>query len=278
VLTVVLALGTSVCYGMANFFGPQLSKRDSLVTVLVVSQVAALLACLVYLAIAGGPFLDGEPLLIALLAGLGNAGGLIGFYKAAELGPISVVAPIGATAVSIPVFWGLSQGEGITVLQTLGLALAGAGCVLAARRPPTPDESHVDPRGSIIWAFGSMIFFGTFLTALPEAAAHGRAWTLVDARLALLVCVAIWAGPKLRTVRLSSETKWQTTPGLLLVAGTLLYAAAASRDNLSLVSPLSSLFPVVIVILGIVVLNERPSRIQSVGVATALAGVILLAT
>jgi hypothetical protein len=48
-LAMTLALGTSVCYGVSNFLGPQLARRHAL--------------------------------------GAGNAGGLIGFYKAAELGP-----------------------------------------------------------------------------------------------------------------------------------------------------------------------------------------------
>lgn len=275
-LTVVLALGTSVCYGVANFLGPLLSRRDTLVAVLIVSQTAALVACLAYLALDQGPFLTGEPLLIALLAGVGNAGGLIGFYKAAEYGPLAVVAPIGATAVSVPVLWGLAHGDELTALQGAGLVLAAGGCVLAARRPDNP-AAHVDMRRCVLWAVGSVGFFGIFLVALPAAAEHGRAWTLVDARLALLVVAAAWAGRRLRTIRFSGETKWQTTPGLLLVAGTLSYAAANARGDLSLVAVLSTLFPVVIVALGIVVLDERPTRAQAIGVATALTGVVFLA-
>ena len=49
-LAIVLALGSSACYGVSNFVGPQLAKRHALVAVLVTSQIAALIACLVYVA------------------------------------------------------------------------------------------------------------------------------------------------------------------------------------------------------------------------------------
>ena len=50
-LAIVLALGSSACYGVSNFVGPQLAKRHALVDVLVTSQVAALIACLAYVAV-----------------------------------------------------------------------------------------------------------------------------------------------------------------------------------------------------------------------------------
>lgn len=276
-LTVALALGTSLCYGVANFLGPLLSRRDTLVAVFIVSQLAALAGCLLYLAVDRGPFLDGGPLLVALLAGGANAGGILGFYKAAEFGPLSVVAPIGATAVAVPVAWGLAHGDELTALQGAGLVLAAGGCVVAARKPVPTEGMELDLRRCLGWIGVSVIGFGIFLVALPEAAEHGRAWALVDARIALLAVAAAWAGSRLRDIRLSTETKWQLTPGILLVTGTLMYAAAASRDHLSLVAVLSTLFPVVIVALGVVVLGERPTRMQALGVATALVGVIFLA-
>jgi drug/metabolite transporter (DMT)-like permease len=112
-LVLFLALGASLCYGVSNFMGPQLVRRHALVSVLVLSQAAALGACVLYLLIDGSRELPAPDVWLALLAGAGNAGGLIGFYKAAELGPLSVVAPIGASGVVIPVVWGLASGDSL---------------------------------------------------------------------------------------------------------------------------------------------------------------------
>ena len=62
-----------------------------------------------------------------------TAAGLIGFYKAAELGPLSIVAPIGATGAIVPVAYGLATGDTLKATQVAGVVLAMAGAALAAR-------------------------------------------------------------------------------------------------------------------------------------------------
>jgi len=279
-LVVALALGSSACYGLSNFLGPQLARRHTLVAVLIVSQSAALAACALYLLTAGGRTLSATDTWLALLAGLGNAGGLIGFYKAAELGPLAVAAPIGALGAVIPVVWGLTSGDSLGIAQFAGLILAMGGAALAARRPAAGGHSlanYPDPRASVIWAAGSAVAFGVFLTALPKASAHGQPWALFDARLALIVLLVLWARRDLGAVKLQRASIALAVPGLLLVGGTLLYTTATSRGALSLVSVLGSMFPVVTVGLGVAILRERLSRTQAIGVAAALAGVILIA-
>lgn len=280
VLAIALALGSSTCYGVSNFLGPQLARRHTVASVLVLSQLAALAASALFLVAHGGQRLPPSDMWLALLAGAGNAGGLIGFYVAAELGPLSVVAPIGAVGAVVPVIWGLTTGDSLKITQAAGLVLAMGGAVLAARRPlATAGQAprYPDPRASAIWAAGSAVAFGIFLTALPEASAHGQAWALFDARLGLVILLALWAGRRLRTIRISRGSALLTVPGLLLITGTLLYTTAAAHGQLSLVSVLGSLFPVVTVGLGVAVLQERLSRTQVVGVAAALGGIVLIA-
>jgi len=280
VLAVSLALGCSVCYGVSNFLGPQLAKRQTVVAVLVLSQVAALVACLVYVVAAPGPALPAGEAVTAVVAGLGNAVGLIGFYRAAELGPLALVAPIGATGAAVPVLFGLATGDSLQPWQVVGIVLAMAGAALAARQGPAEqalDRAYPDIRASVAWAVGSAVAFGVFLTALPEASDSGQAWALLDARLALVVLLLVWAGRRLADVPFDRSSFLLAVPGLLLVLGTGLYAAAAGEGQLSLVSVLGSLFPVVTVGLGVAVVGERLTRIQAVGVASALAGIVLIA-
>ncbi len=280
-LAVVLALGSSACYGVSNFIGPQLARQHALVTVIFLSQLAALIACALYVAEDGGAALPTSGLLLALLAGVGNAVGLIGFYKAAELGPLSVAAPIGATGAVLPVVWGLATGDALRWNHALGIVLAMGGAALAARRAAEGEgsaRSYPDPRSSAIYAALSAVAFGVFLTALPAATEDGRAWALLDARIALIVLVAVWAGRRLTAVRVERRNlPLLAVPGLLLVLGTVLYTIAADHGQLSLVSVLGSLFPIFTVGLGMAVLGERLSRGQAVGVGAALAGIVLIA-
>jgi drug/metabolite transporter (DMT)-like permease len=66
--------------------------------------------------------------------------------------------------------------------------------------------------------------------------------------------------------------------GVLDTSANLLFADASTRGNLGVVGVLSSLYPVVTVVLARLVLAERLSWSQSAGVAVALLGVGLLAT
>jgi len=68
-----------------------------------------------------------------------------------------------------------------------------------------------------------------------------------------------------------------TVPGLLLVAGTLLYTVAADHGQLSIVSVAGSLFPIFTIGLGVTLLGERLSRPQALGIAAALTGIALVA-
>jgi uncharacterized membrane protein len=279
-LAICLALGSSACYGVSNFIGPQLAKRHALVAVLFISQLAALAVCAIYLLFAAGPGLSAAEVGYAALAGAGNAGGLIGFYKAAELGPLSIAAPIGALGAIVPALWGIATGDRLTAFEGVGLVLAIAGAALVARRADDPDEEvrYADPRASVIWAIASAVAFGVFLTAIPAASDSDRAWALLDSRLVLVALIAVWAGRRLAEVDFRAGGARLTVPGLLLIAGTLLYTFAAHRGQLSIVSVLGALFPLFTVGLSVALLDDRLSREQTWGVVAAFTGVALIAS
>lgn len=280
-LAIALALGCSACYGISNFIGPQLASRHTLVSVLILSQAAALGACVLYVvATPNGRTLPASDTWLAALAGAGNAGGLIGFYKAAERAPLAVVAPIGALGTVIPVLWGLTGGDTLGPTQLAGIALAIMGTVLAARAPrSTVRQAQNDSslRAGAMLAACSALAFGVFLTALPEASHQGRAWALLDSRLVMFAMLLLWAGPRLRELRLGRSAATLTIPGILLVSGTLLYTTATAHGQLSIVSAVGSLFPVFTVCLGMALLGERLSRVQCLGVLAALTGIVLVA-
>src|SRR5215208_6324868 len=90
----ILAFVASISWGVADFLGGLKSRSLSLLVVLVVSQLAGLLAMVAVILIRGaGP---PEPRFIpfAMAGGLAVAMGLGAFYRALAVGTMSVVAPI----------------------------------------------------------------------------------------------------------------------------------------------------------------------------------------
>jgi drug/metabolite transporter (DMT)-like permease len=64
--------------------------------------------------------------------------------------------------------------------------------------------------------------------------------------------------------------------GVLDVSADVFFAFATTIGLLSIVSILSSLYPVATVILARIVLRERMARLQQFGIVMALAGVLLI--
>lgn len=288
-MAVALALLTSLAYGLSNYVGPRLARDAPLYLLLVVGQGCSLvLAGVVVLAYGEAPP-PVDDLAYALLAGLGNAGGLVLLYRAAAIGPLSVVMPIGALGAAVPVVVGVAGGDGVTVLKAAGMVLALAGVVLVARKPtttapaapaPPPGMTPAAPdrkAGAVLLAAGSALCFGTFLAAMGPASEDSAPWAVLTSRVSLLVVLVSLA------VRLGALKHARArglpllaVPGLLLFTGTLAYAAATREGDLSVVSVLSSLFPVVTVALALALDRERLSGPQALGVAGTIAGVVLL--
>ena len=65
--------------------------------------------------------------------------------------------------------------------------------------------------------------------------------------------------------------------GVADLSANALFALASQRGLLSVVAVLGSLFPVVTVLLAHLVLHERISRVQFLGIAVALVGVAVVA-
>lgn len=273
---VLLALLTALCYGVANYAGALVTRAFSLGGVLLVGQVVGVVGAAVLLAVRGGAAPDGGPLLLGALAGVCNAAALAALYAAAAAGPISIVAPIGATGAVVPVAVALLTGERPAVLQLVGIPLAVVGVALAAARE-SGGAAQASPR-TLLLAAGSALAFGGFLALFGAASDADPPWAVFTSRLALVVCTAVVVlGRRLPVAVPRRGLPAVALPGVLLLVGTVSYGIATTQGLISVVAVLATLAPVVTVGLAVVVLGERLAPRQQVGVGTALVGVVLLA-
>lgn len=273
---VLLALLTAAVWGLANYLGPLLSRVHPMGAVLVYGQVVGVLGGVVLYAYDGTGPPDLRSLAFGIAAGIANGLALLTFYRAAAIGPISVVAPIGATGGVVPVIVAIAVGERPSLLQLIGIPLAVVGVALAAaRQAPTAGRVGVSSIGMSLLA---ALTFGSFLTLFAEASQDGAATAVLTSRAALLVSTTA----VLLALRSSVRVPWRSVPvvalpGLLLFVGTAAYGVAVGTGLVSVVSVLATLSPVVTVALAVGLLGERLARRQQVGVAAALLGVVLLA-
>ncbi len=284
-MAAVFALLTSLAYGVGNYVGPRLARDAPLLVLLIAGQGCAFVLAAAIVAVQA----DGAPpagqLGAALLAGLGNGGGLLLFYRAAEVGPLSIVTPIGAVGAAVPVAVGVARGEAMTALKAAGIVLALTGLVLVARRTRAGAAAAEERRPgddvprAVLLALGAALCFGAFLAAMGPASETSTSWAVLVSRVSLLaglILVSLQLG-ELRGAGVAARRLPRLAiPGLLLFGGTLSYAAATQEGDLSVVSVLGSLFPVVTVSLAVGLDRERLSGAQALGVVLTLAGVVAL--
>lgn len=279
-MAVVLALLSSVLWGSADFLGGTVSRRRMAVLVVGLSQAAGLLTALV-VAVAAGAFDDPTGYLPwAVASGLAGMVGLVCFYAALAAGTMGVVSPIAALGVVVPVVVGLARGERPSALQLVGIVIAIAGVVLASG-PELQGRAGATP---LLLAVVAALGFGLALLFIAEGSQSSTVMTLVTMRvtsvgaLAVVLVVALVRGLPARTVAVGGRD-------LVLIAlvgvGDLLanqaFASASTRDDVSVVAVLGSLYPVMTVLLARFLHGERLGRAQTVGVSGALAGVVLIA-
>jgi drug/metabolite transporter (DMT)-like permease len=275
VITVLLALGASFCWGCADFLGGSRARRLPVLTVLFTAAPVGLVAMGVVVALRGDAPPPGTFWLWASLSGIGGAIGIAGLYKALAVGRMGVVAPITATAPLIPVVAGLARGERPSTLQYIGIVVAFLGILIAAREV---EKSAIHRRvaAGVGYALIAFAGFGFTQLTLDEASNDDPYWATFALRMVFTVALAI-VFVVLRPARAPRAVLPSLVLlGLLDVGGTLFFAVATSRGLLSVVAVLGSLYPVVVIALARVVLHERLARIQLVGAAVALAGAALI--
>lgn len=275
-----LALSASLGWGIADFLGGLQARRVALLRVMVLSQGMALILLFVVVALRGSAPPAFSRLWPAAVGGLAGITGLTAFYRALSIGKMSIVAPIAATGVSIPVIVGIASGDHPASIQLLGIVAACIGVVLVSREtehePKSPGARAT--RISIGLALVAAIGFGSLAVGLREAARADVLWALAAARgfgVAAVLSVFL--------VRRPPPEREPVAYGVLLLMGVLdlagngLYALATRHGLLSIVAVAASQYPLVTVLLARAVLHERVRRIQEVGILAAVAGVALIA-
>ncbi len=277
-LGIALALGSSLCWGVSDFLGGVQSRRLPLLRVMLVTQAVGLAGIAVLLAIRGRPAPALHHLLPAIGGGVAGLAGLTCFYRGLAIGTMSIVAPISATGVAVPVIVGIAGGERPAGVQIAGILAAGVGVVLASREVGAEPVAAARARASIGLALVAALGFGLFFVGLRAGARSDPWWAAFAGRgtSTALLCLAALA------VSSARSGGWRLPPvllliGLLDVGANVLFALATRHGLLSVVSVLSSLYPLATVLLARAVLGERVARVQEMGIAVALAGVLLIA-
>ena len=271
----LLAIGSALLYGAADFTGGITTRRAGTLPVVIVSQASGLVLVILLLPLLPHATPARADLLWGAAAGLTGGIGVALLYRALSIGTMAVVAPTTAVcAVAIPVLVSLVLGERPAPLAVAGIALGIASIVLVSQQRSV---QHAGRSAGVGTALASGVAIGLFLITLAQTRSESGLWPLVTNRAVSVALFGAAAVATRQSLRMPSQLV-----GLVSMGGAMdmlanaLYMLAARQGPLSVVVTLSSLYPASTVLLARAVLGERLNRWQTTGVGCALVAVALI--
>jgi len=272
---VLLGLLAALSWGGGDFCGGLAARRTDVYSVVLVAEVAGalLLGGLALLYQEAWPALPS--LAWASAGGLVGAVGLLALYRALASGHMGIVAPLTAVvAGATPVVFGAAT-EGWPDPWQLG----GFGTALLAVWLLAGTSGQTLHRVEVVYTLVAGLSFGAYFILIDLSTGAGTLfWNLAVARLlgALLLLAALGVMRRpFRTTR--AVLPLNLLGGLLDAGGNLFFALAAVAGRLDVAAILSSLYPGTTVLLAWALLGQRLNRPQLLGVAAALAAILLIA-
>jgi drug/metabolite transporter (DMT)-like permease len=289
----LLGLLAAALWGMGDFSGGMAVRRagstvNAALRVVLMSHAASFCVLLSIALLRGDPSPHGTALAAGLLAGFTGGVSLIAFYMALATGAMGASAAIsGLLAAAIPAAFAMAA-EGLPGWQRgAGFLIAGLAIWLIAGGNSEPNRK---PNRTLPLAILAGAGFGCYFVALKYAGAAGLVWPMAAARIgSMSTCLLILLGLSLRRPRqrppqdetlqvnvTSAVIAWALSTALLDTSGNLLFLAATRAGRLDVAAVLASLYPATTILLAAILLKEKPSRQQALGMAIAIVAVVLI--
>ena len=276
------ALLSALAFGTGDFLGGFSSRRLSAIVVSFVSQVAGLIVVsgfLIIFARAGLPEI--ETVIWGAAAGVALGIGYLWYYRGLAIGHMGVVATDTAVwSALVPVAAGFIIGERPLLVADFGIAIVIVALILVGK---TDTTEKTRPLAGLFRSPGRVqgvlagVSYGFFFIFLDRADTGNPLWPLFVAifmsTLILLLAMCISRPPwEPRSLNL----RLLISIGVIQAIGQLSFIMATRTGLLSIVSVLAALSPVPTIVLARLILAQKLSRRQLIGVGTAILGIVLI--
>ncbi|MFI9344026.1 EamA family transporter [Streptomyces sp. NPDC052773] len=275
-IAVLLALGSSLAYGCADFLGGLGARKAHVLRTVMIAAPASLAVELLLWPVLGASF-DAGALGWGAASGVASAAAFALLYRTLAIGPMNVLSPVTAlVSAALPVGVGLLQGEHLGLAGLLGLPLALTAVVLVSAGHGA--GSARPSNTALLLALGAGAAIALQLVCLDHAPSDSGVAPLIVGRAVSSAVTLAAAGLMYR--RLGPERPAyavSAAAGVLDSVANLLFLLAARSGDLAVVAVITALYPAGTVLLARSVLAERVHRGQLAGLATAAVAVSLLA-
>ncbi|MFD0687665.1 EamA family transporter [Actinomadura fibrosa] len=270
-----MALGSALAYGVADVVGGLLSRRADFRAVALLGQLGGLACAVVAAVLVPAARVGAADLGWGALSGVGTAAGMVFLYRGLSRGGMSVVVPVSAVGgVALPVLAGVAfLGDRPSAASWTGIAIVLPALWLVSR---ARSDEQGRARAALADGLLASAGIGVQYLALAQAGEDAGAWPVAAGRAAAVLAIAPMMRSPGRRLPRARFAVGAAVNGAVAAVALVLYLLATKEQLVVVAVVLSSLYPVVPVLLGVTALRERLSLAQAAGLAGAGAAVLLL--
>ena len=273
-VTIFFGVLAGIICGTADFTGGVATKKQNLFMVLCISQFSEVILLIIAATIFSETITTVQ-IIISIEGGIFISIALVTFYYSLANGNMSIVAPITAIVTPIiPILYNFIISPYYTELQSVAIIFSLPAIWLVADAKKTQIYMYKNVQFGII----AGVAFGIFLILLDQASTRSSYFLpLMVSRIVTLAIVL----PILVIDRKFKKISWKSIiiiamAGILDAMSTIFFVLSALYGRIDIASILFSMGPVVTVLLAFLVLKEKITKIQLLGLVLSLLVIIFL--
>jgi drug/metabolite transporter (DMT)-like permease len=301
-LSVVLGFIGALVVGATDFFGGLGAKHLGSLRVTWLAMPVGVTGFAGYFVATGGDWgqqATPDALVLGALSGLFLSVAMVFLFASLAIGPMSILSPLGAlVAALVPVIWDFASGTLLSLIDYIALGIALVAVVLIAiireenaRRPGIRGILYAVISGALIGGYLIVLSLTPDTSGVVPFIASRSAGAVVLSVVVGFSALWFWARTRRPAQASSSDINsgdsgklnWRlgiwfaVATGLSQAFGDILILAALRSGELAIVSVVVAMYPAGTILLATLILKERLSLVQGLGLVLALGAVAMLA-
>ena len=284
IISLLSGLGGMFGWGIYDFFAGVYSKKIGPYKTFFWSQLAGLFFVLLLIPVftisLHIPFLV---IILLPIASLFYSAGYLLFMKGFELGNISIVAAtMNLWAVFTILIAFIFMGQRLSTPQSIGVLMIISGAILASINWSDIQNKRFQLSSGVKETVLGAFFFGSFWN-ISEVISEKIGWlqTTLFVKIGIILFLLLLSFLIKREISLTKAT---TKTKLMVVLMGIIEAGAVAIVNFGLtigdailITPVASALSIVTITMAIIFLKDKITKLQGVGIITAISGIIVTA-
>ena len=284
ILSILSGIGGMFGWGIYDFIGGVYAKQIGPFKSLFWSQLAGLIFALLLIFVFTIS-LDVPILIIILLpiAAIVYSAGYLLFFKGFEIGNVSIVAAsMNLWAVFTMLFAFIFMGQRLSTVQSLGVFMIISGVTLASLNWSEIRNQRFQLSSGVKETVLGAFFFGVFWN-ISEVITEEIGWLLTTlfVKLGIILFLLLFSfliKQELDLTKATTKTKCMVVlMGIIEAGAVAIVNYGLTIGDAILITPIASALSIVTITLAIIFLKDNVTKLQGLGIITAIAGIIVTA-